>query len=88
MQVRQALPSADKLSCSGLCVAVRLAFAPPTVSAVQGKVKYACSEEVAEPVNLQGERFSVAFAPLSGFLGLKTRPALCPDRLCRLCRAR
>ena len=36
------------------------------LSAVQGKVKYACSEEVPEPVDLQGEGFSVAFDPLDG----------------------
>ena len=33
---------------------------------VQGKVKYACSEEVPEPVDLQGSGFSVAFDPLDG----------------------
>ena len=33
---------------------------------MQGKVKYACSEEVPEPVDLQGEGFSVAFDPLDG----------------------
>lgn len=32
----------------------------------QGVVKYACSEEVPEPVDLQGEGFSVAFDPLDG----------------------
>ena len=32
----------------------------------QGCVKYACSEEVPEPVDLQGEGFSVAFDPLDG----------------------
>ncbi len=34
--------------------------------AAQGKVKYACSEEVPEPVDLQGSGFSVAFDPLDG----------------------
>jgi hypothetical protein len=29
-------------------------------------VKYACSEEVPEPVDLQGSGFSVAFDPLDG----------------------
>jgi hypothetical protein len=29
-------------------------------------VKYACSEEVPEPVDMQGEGFSVAFDPLDG----------------------
>ena len=29
-------------------------------------MKYACSEEVPEPVDLQGEGFSVAFDPLDG----------------------
>lgn len=33
---------------------------------MQGVVKYACSEEVPEPVDLQGEGFSVAFDPLDG----------------------
>ena len=33
---------------------------------MQGKVKYACSEEVPEPVDLQGSGFSVAFDPLDG----------------------
>ena len=37
-----------------------------TLSGVQGKVKYACSEEVPEPVDLQGSGFSVAFDPLDG----------------------
>ena len=32
----------------------------------QGVVKYACSEEVPEPVDLQGSGFSVAFDPLDG----------------------
>lgn len=32
----------------------------------QGAVKYACSEEVPEPVDLQGSGFSVAFDPLDG----------------------
>lgn len=32
----------------------------------QGCVKYACSEEVPEPVDLQGDGFSVAFDPLDG----------------------
>ncbi|CAL8469726.1 g9268 [Coccomyxa elongata] len=31
-----------------------------------GVVKYACSEEVPEPVDLQGDGFSVAFDPLDG----------------------
>ncbi|KAK9907614.1 hypothetical protein WJX75_007029 [Coccomyxa subellipsoidea] len=31
-----------------------------------GVVKYACSEEVPEPVDMQGEGFSVAFDPLDG----------------------
>ncbi len=34
--------------------------------ALQGVVKYACSEEVPEPVDMQGEGFSVAFDPLDG----------------------
>ena len=34
--------------------------------ATQGCVKYACSEEVPEPVDLQGSGFSVAFDPLDG----------------------
>ena len=29
-------------------------------------MKYACSEEVPEPVDLQGSGFSVAFDPLDG----------------------
>lgn len=29
-------------------------------------MKYACSEEVPEPVDMQGEGFSVAFDPLDG----------------------
>lgn len=33
---------------------------------MQGVVKYACSEEVPEPVDLQGDGFSVAFDPLDG----------------------
>ena len=28
--------------------------------------KYACSEEVPEPVDMEGEGFSVAFDPLDG----------------------
>jgi hypothetical protein len=32
----------------------------------QGVCKYACSEEVPEPVDLQGSGFSVAFDPLDG----------------------
>ena len=32
----------------------------------QGVVRYACSEEVPEPVDLQGDGFSVAFDPLDG----------------------
>ena len=34
--------------------------------ALQHCVKFACSEEVPEPVDLQGSGFSVAFDPLDG----------------------
>ena len=35
-------------------------------SALQHVCKYACSEEVPEPVDMEGEGFSVAFDPLDG----------------------
>ena len=34
--------------------------------APQHVCKYACSEEVPEPVDMEGEGFSVAFDPLDG----------------------
>ena len=46
--------------------ASQLCWVPMWGARAQGKVKYACSEEVPEPVDLQGEGFSVAFDPLDG----------------------
>ncbi len=58
--------TAEKGQVNGLCsghadgACLRVLLLP------QHYVKFACSEEVPEPVDLQGSGFSVAFDPLDG----------------------
>ena len=61
MPVQPGVPEAGRLA-GAVCAGVEREL----ICLAQGVVKYACSEEVPEPVDLQGSGFSVAFDPLDG----------------------
>ena len=52
---------------------------PRLLPRAQHVCKYACSEEVPEPVDMEGEGFSVAFDPLDGSSIVDTNFTVRPD---------